>query len=53
MGTLIRATKEGDHRKLQALSGSKTLTFGDSEEEYEECDSEDEEEARSILFLFC
>lgn len=48
MGTLIRATKEGDHRKLQALSGSKTLTFGDSEEEYEESDSEDEEEGSHV-----
>ncbi|EXC68411.1 hypothetical protein L484_000163 [Morus notabilis] len=49
MDTLIRATKDGDHSKLQALSGSKTITFGDSDEEYDESDSEDEEEACSIF----
>ncbi|XP_024026589.1 uncharacterized protein LOC21399143 [Morus notabilis] len=48
MDTLIRATKDGDHSKLQALSGSKTITFGDSDEEYDESDSEDEEEGSHI-----
>ena len=44
MDALIRATKDGDHSTLQSLSSSKTLVSGDSDEDYEENDSEDEEE---------
>ena len=46
MDSLIQATKDGDHSKLQALSGSK-INFEDSDEE---TDSEDEEEV--VLHLF-
>ncbi|PON70712.1 Ribosome-associated [Parasponia andersonii] len=48
MDSLIQATKDGDHSKLQALSSSNTLVFGDGDEEYEDYDSEDEEEGFHI-----
>ncbi|KAL5557866.1 hypothetical protein UlMin_034077 [Ulmus minor] len=44
MDTLIQATKDGDHEKLQALCSSKTLIVGDSDEDFEERDSDEEEE---------
>lgn len=52
MDSLIQATKDGDHSRLQALSCSNALTFEDSDEEYEETDSDEEEEVCYIFFLF-
>ncbi|XP_062101207.1 uncharacterized protein LOC133807081 [Humulus lupulus] len=44
MDTLIQATKDGDHSKLRTLVGSKASIVEDSEDEYEETDSEEEVE---------
>ncbi|KAF4373072.1 hypothetical protein CsatB_008410 [Cannabis sativa] len=44
MDTLIQATKDGDHSKLQILVGSRTMNDEDSDEVYEETDSEEDVE---------
>lgn len=44
MNGLIQATKDGDQRKFQALSGPETLVIEEDDEVVEETEDEDEDE---------